>query len=130
MDKRFEIMRSRFRGLTLEQLYRIRDALALDKVCYDTFNYDESTGYFCPLAIAHGFRTMPGRWTNETARNRLSYRYTPVNVLRGTPGTFYTTNRKDDLHFLVYDTIEWRRAQDEIVRLSDIVNNVRIACNP
>lgn len=95
MDARYLLMRSRLSTLTADQLKDIiKD---IDSVCFDTFNYNASDNTFCPLAIAHGLHKTVTSPTEIKVQNELARTYSPVNVLKGIEGTFYTTNRKDDL---------------------------------
>lgn len=129
MDKRFIAVRDRLRQLNLGELIRIREAIALDRVCYDTFNYDSTTGKYCPLAIAKGFHLDGTIQTDEMVRLRLSAHFSPVNVLKGVPGHFYTEDRQGDLHFLVYDVIHEKRQEETIRKLTLQLANVRDIVN-
>jgi hypothetical protein len=127
MDARFDLIRTRLRTLTLEELQLIRDAIECNQVCYDTFNYDKSTGLFCPLAIAKGYHLTDDFWSDEIVQVRLMRYFNPVNALKGTPGRFYTTHRKEDLHFLIHEVIAEKRQQKTLRRLTDIIYKARLA---
>lgn len=95
IDKRYELVHQRLSTLTKEQLQRIIDNI--DRVCLDTFNFDVQEKTFCPLAVAHNLHETLVSPTDILVKQELSKNYSPVNILKGTPGDFYTTNRKQDL---------------------------------
>ncbi len=98
-DPRFMRMYSRLRALSKEQLRRIQRNI--DHVCFDTYNFDEATMTFCPLAVAHGLYYLQ-RPTDRKIYHELNKIYPgEVNILKGCPGKFYTVNRREDLLFLV-----------------------------
>lgn len=94
-DARYRAVWNRLSKLTIPQLARIIDNI--DKVCFDTYNFDEVEKTFCPLAIAHGLDKCLSNPTNEIVQEELARHYKPVNILKGVPGKFYTTNRRADL---------------------------------
>lgn len=94
-DARYRAIYDRLSKLTEEQLQLIIDNI--DRVCFDTYNFDEANKTFCPLAIAHGLHEGLLNPTDQWVQEILSLYYTPVNVLKGVPGSFYTTNRRTDL---------------------------------
>lgn len=94
-DARYRAVYDRLSKLSIPQLARIIDNI--DKVCLDTYNFDPVEKTFCPLAIAHGLDKCLSNPTDEIVQEELARHYKPVNVLKGVPGTFYTTNRRADL---------------------------------
>lgn len=94
-DARYRAVWNRLSKLTADQLQLIVDNI--DRVCLDTFNYDEEKKTFCPLAIAHGLHGWLKNPTDEIVQGVLAEHYAPVNILKGVPGEFYTTNRREDL---------------------------------
>ncbi len=95
MDKRLEIIEKRFSELSKEEVKRIKDNI--DDVCLDEFNYDQSTGKFCPLAVAINLHETMQNPSDDKVKNELSKRFYPVNVIKGIEGEFYTKARKKDL---------------------------------
>lgn len=109
-DARYRAVWDRLSKLTEEQLQLIIDNI--DRVCFDTFNYDEKHKTFCPLAIAHGLDALhepTDAWVSEI----LSLYYQPVNILKGVPGEFYTTNRRADLLAICELLLKLHRGPDK-----------------
>jgi hypothetical protein len=100
-DRRYELFYERLHGLTIEQLRRLIDYR--DDIVCDTYNYDGRR--FCALAVALDIpKLMAGRTlTQDTVRAKIveiASRQIPgflINPTKGVSGTFYTTNRKEDL---------------------------------
>lgn len=104
MDKRYKVMKERLSRLSLEQLQRIKSDI--NSVCLDTYNYDKNTNTFCPLAVAFNLHKTLQNPTNNLVIEILAQNFTPVNILNGLEGTFYTGNsRKSDLLSLVDELI-------------------------
>lgn len=110
-DARYRAVWNRLSKLTETQLQRIIDNI--DKVCLDTYNFDPMEKTFCPLAIAHGLDQCLSNPTDESVQAELAKHYTPVNILKGVPGTFYTTNRRADLLAICKLLIRLRRGLDK-----------------
>lgn len=107
-DERYDAIRARLESLSTGELQRIIDNQAL--LCTDTFNYNETTKTYCPLALAMNFQHLPNP-TNTMITRRLAQRFQPVNVVQGKAGAFYTHNRKQDLLLLCRHIIELREAK-------------------
>lgn len=106
-DNRFRAMYMRFYFMSVEELQRIVDNI--DRVCFDTFNYDHSNQTFCPVAIAlnlHNEIPIPSDTLVEQAIGR---RFEVVNILKGVEGTFYRENRREDLLALLTHIIRVKR---------------------
>ncbi len=94
-DLRRAVFIRRLSSFSKPQVQRIVDNI--DKICFDTWNYDEATGKFCPLAIALGVDQVVFP-TNDIVRDIIgNHGFSPVNALKGIPGTFYTDRRREDL---------------------------------
>ena len=94
-DKRYSVIKSRLLLLSKEEIQRIVDNI--DLVCFDTFNFDEESKKYCPLAIATNLHNTIKNPTNNLIQLELSKRFNPVNAIRGVEGTFYRSDRKNDL---------------------------------
>lgn len=94
-DKRFVSIYERFEKLSTKEIKRVIDNI--DLVCFDTFNYDENTSTFCPLAIALNLHHTIQNPTDEKVSKVISRRFSPVNILKGVEGKFYTKERRKDL---------------------------------
>jgi hypothetical protein len=100
MDLRYTTIKKRLQELTPEERQRLLENL--DRVCFDTFNYDDRNNTFCPLAVALNLHNTMEHPTDEKVTQELSKRFSPVNVLRGTPGRFYRhPHRRHDLEYLL-----------------------------
>ena len=106
MDKRYLAIHSRLSSLSLQELQLLKDNI--DKVCNDTFNYDEENDTFCPLATALNLPNILEKPTNELVIEILAKRFSPVNVVKGIEGDFYTVNREKDLLWMVNKLIQER----------------------
>lgn len=94
-------LKSGLHQLTLAQLKRIIDYPG--EMLLDEFNYHD--GLFCPLAIGLNLdETMIDPSHNKVYEklNSLGYK---VNNTRSIEGTFYTTNRKEDLLIVVKEVM-------------------------
>lgn len=107
-DPRWKAMSKRLFEFCPAALTRLWNALERDEVCLDTFNYDNETQKFCPLAIMVGLPEKLPIPSDVLVELELSKLFNPVNILKGTPGTFYTTNRREDLMRLVRCLIEYK----------------------
>lgn len=96
----------RLGSLPIEGVVRIRNNV--DKVCFDTFNYDARTKKFCPLAIGLGLDNTIPNPSNENVSRVIGRFFQPVNALKGVKGTFYTANRKEDLLAVCDEVINGR----------------------
>lgn len=105
-DNRYQFIKKRLLALTLTEVQRIKDNI--DKVCFDTFNFDSSTETFCPLAIGMNLHNTIDNPTDELVAEAISKRFTPVNVLKGVEGNFYRENRREDLLILCEEVIKLR----------------------
>lgn len=94
-DTRYKLIYNRLYSLKKEQLQSIVDNI--DLVCFDAFNFNEIDKTYCPLAIAHGLHETIENPTNISIQKQLSTFYSPVNILKGVNGEFYTTKRRLDL---------------------------------
>lgn len=94
MDLRYEIIKERLSRLSKIELQRIIDNI--DQVCLDEFNYDAENHRFCPLAMGMGLNAIKAP-TDDLIKREIGIRFYPVNVIKGVKGTFYTTNRREDL---------------------------------
>lgn len=94
-DNRYKVFKERLSALTREEIQRIIDNIEL--VCLDTFNYDVTSGKFCPLAIGMNLHKTIDTPSDINVAFEISKRFNPVNALKGVQGQFYTTNRKEDL---------------------------------
>lgn len=111
-DQRYLAMWDRLSALTERQLKTIYLAALRDEVCVDTFNYDEKSRKFCPIAIAFGAKDRLKTPTNEAAEAFISLFMRPVNILKGLPGEFYhgdAASRRRDLLEIVRAIIARKR---------------------
>ena len=67
-----------------------------EKMCLDTFNYNEEDKTFCPLAIGIGLDGMAFPYNEKVEKELLNRGYEIYNT-RGIKGDFYTTRRLRDL---------------------------------
>ncbi len=94
-DPRRTVFIDRLSRFSKQDVQRIVDNI--DSVCFDTWNYEEATEKFCPLAVALGLNTLP-RPTNDKVGELIAHAgFSPVNGLKGVPGKFYTDRRREDL---------------------------------
>lgn len=93
-DKRYILARERFETCTNEEIQRVLDNI--DKICWDTHNFDPETSTFCPIAIAMNLHNTVKNPTDQLVKEEIAKRFNPTNIFKGTPGTFYTSNRKED----------------------------------
>lgn len=94
-DDRFRAMYMRFYFMSVTEVKRVIDDI--DRVCFDTLNYDDANQTFCPVAIAlnlHNDIPIPSDALVEQAIGR---RFPVVNILKGLNGKFYRDNRREDL---------------------------------
>lgn len=86
-------LKNGLRQLTIQQLQRVIE-YSKDMVL-DSYNYQN--GKFCPLAIALDLDKIVMQPTHEKIFSILTNMGYKVYNTRGIEGTFYTTNRKEDL---------------------------------
>ena len=94
MDLRYQLIKERLSLLSKQELQRIVENI--DNVCLDDFNYDARNNTFCPLAMGMGLNAIQAP-TDDLIKEHIEKRFSPVNVLKGVKGSFYTVNRKTDL---------------------------------
>ncbi len=94
-DQRYILAKERLESCTTEELQRILDNL--DITCWDTFHFDKDNKTFCPIAIAMNLHNVLNNPTNEEVKEQMKNRFGVANIFKGTPGNFYTTNRKEDM---------------------------------
>lgn len=122
MDKRYTILKERLYLLSNSELYRIiRD---IDRVCFDTFNYDKSSNTYCPLGIALNLHReiLEEPPTNKFIKELIANdgRFFPVNVIGGVEGNFYTEDhRREDLLNVILEIFA-ERDEKEKQELSNI----------
>lgn len=110
-DSRYKIFKERLSALTNKEIQRIIDNI--DSVCLDTFNYDVTSNKFCPLAIGMNLHETIDKPSNVNVAFEISKRFNPVNALKGVIGTFYTTNRREDLLNVCQEELNDRRLTPE-----------------
>lgn len=112
VDKRKQVFLDRLSSLPIEFVIRLRDNM--QKVCFDTFNYDSTSRTFCPIAIALCLdETIPNP-TDEAVAEEIQKFFNPVNVLKGVKGDFYTTNRRSDLLSVCDEIINEKNNQRQV----------------
>lgn len=98
-DPRWHAMLARFRQLNTMEILRVLNNR--HRMCFDTWNYDEDEGTFCPIAIAMNIHALGREWpTDSRVRLLIKTRFPEVNILKGTPGNFYRKDRRGDLTYL------------------------------
>ena len=97
-------LKNGLRQLTIEQIQRVLDYPG--EMVLDTFNYKD--GNFCPLAIALELdKTMESdNFSHEFVYKELISKGYKVYNTRGIKGSFYTTNRKEDLMIAAKEVLE------------------------
>lgn len=103
-DLRYKLAKERLETLSKEELQRILDDI--DKCTWDTWNYEKETDQFCPIAIAMNLHNTVDNPTDENIKAKMAERFQPTNIFKGTPGEFYTTNRKQDTIKLVTEILK------------------------
>ena len=104
-DPRKTGLKNGLRQLTNEELKRV---LAFQgEMALDTFNYYD--GKFCPLAVALDLPNTLKDPSNEKVINMLLARGYRVFNTRGIQGTFYTTNRLEDLLQATREVLDERK---------------------
>lgn len=106
IDLRFVLAKERLESLTNEELQRILDNI--DITCWDTYNFDEQRETYCPIAIAMNLHKIIIYPTDTLIEKEIGKRFQPSNIFKGTPGKFYTTNRKEDTINLVKQILQQR----------------------
>ena len=106
-DPRYILTKQRLESLSNEELQRILDNV--DITCWDTFNFDPETKTFCPIAIAMNLHNIVETPTDENVKEKMGERFQPTNIFKGTPGRFYTTNRKEDMINLCTEILNNRK---------------------
>jgi hypothetical protein len=93
-DQRYTAIYQRLSELTSYEIQQILNDI--DFVLFDTYNSHE--GKHCPLGVALGLHKL--NLTDEQAKEVLSQRFEPLNILKDVPGEFYhgtDEERKRDL---------------------------------
>lgn len=114
IDARYKAMLDRFRTLATHEIRRIQVALDRGSVCFDTYNRDPQTGKFCPVAIAMGLDAQC--MTDAEVAEAIGRQFQPVNILKGVPGEFYTTDRRRDLVNLCKFVLNERASREPWLR--------------
>lgn len=104
LDLRKEGLKYGLRQLTITELERV--ILYRDKMCLDSFNYNEEDKTFCPLAIALELDKNIDNPTHEKVYNNLINKGYKVYNTRGVKGEFYTNNRERDLLIAAKEVLE------------------------
>lgn len=104
-DLRYILCKTRLESMSSVELNRI--VTRTEKMLFDTFNFNE--GKFCPIAIGMNLHELIDNPTDENVKKGISERFSPTNIFKGTPGRFYTTNRKDDIVNLCKEIIGKRK---------------------
>lgn len=94
-DERYLLARQRLEKLTNQELQRIVNNV--DRICWDTYNFDAENNKFCPIAIAMNLHKTVSNPTDKLINAKISERFNPPNILKGIPGEWYTNNRRSDL---------------------------------
>lgn len=102
-DDRYRLVKERLETCSNEELQRIIDDV--DHICWDTFNFDKETNTYCPIAIAMNLHHELLNPTDELVMQKINERFDPTNILKGTPGIFYTANRKQDILKLCHEIL-------------------------
>jgi hypothetical protein len=100
-------MYQRLSELTTYEIRQILDDMHY--VLFDTYNSHD--GKYCPLGVALGLHKR--NLTDEQAKEVLSQRFEPLNILKGVPGNFYHGDdaaRRADLTFLCNEILNERMA--------------------
>lgn len=109
-DPRRVAIKNGLNQLNTNQLQRILDTPA-EQMVFDTYNYDESTGKYCPLATGLGFpdtyKSIVPMTDAELKRIILDWGYF-LNEMSRIPGRFYTSNRAEDAVEIVRELIRER----------------------
>jgi NTP pyrophosphatase (non-canonical NTP hydrolase) len=107
-DKRYVLAKERLRTCSNEELQRILDNLEI--TCFDTYNYDATEGKYCPIAIAMNLHNTVDNPTDQLIKEEIGKRFVPTNIFKGTPGKFYTTNRREDVINLCKEILDERKS--------------------
>lgn len=91
-DPRKVGLKSGLRQLSFSQLLKVINYT--DEMVLDEFNYHD--GKFCPLAIGANLELMEEPTHNKVFQKLTELGY-KVNNTRGIDGSFYISNRKEDL---------------------------------
>jgi NTP pyrophosphatase (non-canonical NTP hydrolase) len=105
-DQRYVLAKERLRTCTTEELNRILNNLEI--TCFDTYNYDIEEKKYCPIAIAMNLHNTIDNPSDQLIKEEISKRFVPTNIFKGTPGKFYTTNRRQDVIDLCKEIIAER----------------------
>lgn len=108
-DPRKTGLKDGLRQLTIAQLERVLDFDG--EMVLDTYNYEN--GKFCPLAIGVGLDLILNNPTHERVFDLLTLMGYKVYNTRGIAGTFYTTNRAEDLRKAAQEVIAEKRLRAE-----------------
>jgi hypothetical protein len=99
MDVRYQLTKERLEQFDILQLRNILNNI--DRMCVDTYNYDETNQTYCPIALALDLHNIIKNPTDEIIGEEIGKIFQPVNILKGISGDFYTINRKEDMKELV-----------------------------
>jgi len=112
-DARWKALQYGLNQLTLDQLRRIMDHISSGgSMVYDSYNYDEERGLWCPLAVGLDVPRWvencddPVTMTNERAKHvivtigRKWRKDFSLNPLSGISGQFFTRDRAVDVALL------------------------------
>lgn len=103
IDARYVCLKSRLSSFSKKDLQYV--LLNIDRICFDTLNYDEANKTFCPVAMAMRLDSMSSP-TQQKVFDTIAERFTFVNVMHGCPGEFYRgDHRKQDLEQVLLELI-------------------------
>jgi len=123
-DPRWQALEFGLNQLTTEQLHRIVTFMeASGSMVYDEFNYDESRGLWCPLAVGLGVPELihegmkPSSLTDSWAKGFITEvgqgtcRGFTLNPISGIPGRVYRHNRAGDILAICRFLISYRDSE-------------------
>jgi hypothetical protein len=105
IDPRKEGLKNGLRQLTIEQLERVINYP--NEMVLDTWNYCD--GKFCPLAVALELDKTIINPSHNVIYNKLIEMGYKVYNTRNIQGSFYTTNRKEDLLIAAKEVLEEKK---------------------
>jgi hypothetical protein len=104
-DPRKTGLKNGLRQLTPEEIERVINYPG--EMVLDTYNYED--GKFCALAIGKGIDKTMDDPSHEKVFNLLTEMGYKVYNTRGIKGSFYTTNRLEDLIIAAKEVLEEKR---------------------